>query len=200
MEIAEIILRYLEVFLAWPVIILIVVVIFLKRFKDPISDFIKRLVKVEAYGGRMEASRPLEQQKEPKKDLLTKSRSEIEKNFRDNPNLVAAEYFKLLNCCVFEHTFNIIFGTQIDLLEHLSSKGDEGEKYINLAHFHNEYVRRAGTTFYQMNDYLGFLIGYNLIIYEGEGSELNVKITKYGVDFLSYIKTSYSLVYKYKQF
>jgi len=200
MEIAEIILRYLGVFLAWPVIILILVVIFLKWFKAPITDFIKRLVKVEAYGSRAVAISPSEQQKKAKETLQTKSKSDIENNFRDNPNLVVAEYSRLFNWYVFEHVFNIIFGTQIDLLEHLSNKGDKGEKYINLAGFYNEFVGRAGTTSYQMNDYLGFLIIYKFLIYEGEGSELNVKITPYGVDFLSYIKTNYSVVYKYKQF
>jgi len=200
MKIAEIILRYLEVFLAWPVIISIVVVIFLKWFKAPISDFIKRLVKVEGYGGRMEASSPSEQQKESKKALPVKSKNEIETYIRDNPNLAVAEYLRLFNHLVFEHTFNIIFGTQIDLLESLSNKGEKGERYINLVGFYNEYVRRGGNISYQMNDYLGFLIRNGFIEFEGKGSELNVKITPLGLDFLSYIKANYSLMYKYKPF
>jgi len=200
MKIAEIILRYLEVFLAWPVIISIVVVIFLKWFKAPISDFIKRLVKVEAYGSRAEAIGPSEQQKGSKKDLPTKSKSEIEMYIRDNPNLVVAEYSRLLNWYVFEHAFNIIYGTQIDLLEHLSNKGDKGESYINLVDFYYKHINRVGTYSYMMVDYLGFLKEYKFIDVEDEGSELSVKITPYGIDFLSYIKTNYSLVYKYKPF
>lgn len=200
MEIAEIILCYLEVLLRWPVIVLIVVLVFFKLFKNPISDFFRRIVKGEAYGIRLEASSPSEQQKEAKETISARSKSEIEAYIRDNPDLVVTEYIRLFNGYIFERAFNIIYGTQIDLLEHLSSKGDKGENYINLALFYNEYVKRTGKSIYQMADYLGFLKEFRFVQYEGEGSELRVKILPYGVDFLSYIKTQYPSMYKYKPF
>ncbi len=196
MEIADLIKRYLEVFLSWPVIILIIFVI----FKNEISDFLKRLVKGEALGMRLEATRPSEQQKEAKEALPAKTKSEIEAYIRDNPELVSTEYIRLWNGYIFERTFNFIFGTQIDLLEHLLDKGDEGEKYINLAGFYNEHNKRLGKQSIQMADYLGYLKASSFIKYEREGSEFNVTITPYGADFLSYIKTYYSLVYKIKAF
>jgi len=197
MQTAEIILRYLEVFLKWPVIVFIIIIIFIKVFKNEISDFFRRIFKGEAMGIRFEAM-PSEQQKEAKEVLPAKTKSEIEAYIKDNPQLVIIEYMELFNRYFFERTFNIIYGTQIDLLEYLSEKGEGGEKYINLVSFHKEHIRRFGKSSTQMADYLGYLKKSRFIKYEGEENELNVKITPYGIDFLSYIKTYYPFMYKYK--
>jgi predicted transcriptional regulator len=84
------------------------------------------------------------------------------------------------------------------LLEHLSIKGSEGDKYINLVSFYNEFVKRSSSSSVQMADYLKFLKDTGFIEFVGEGSELSVKIFPYGVDFLSYIKQIYALTYKYR--
>jgi len=200
MKIAEIILQYLQVFLGWPVIILILGIIFFKWFKEPISDFFRRLVKGEAYGVRVEASSPLEQQKEAKQIPQLQSQDEIERYIQEHPKEIIEEYIKLLKGYWFERVFNLIFGTQIRLLEYLSKKGTSGEKYINLVGFYDEYVKRSGVAIAQIGDYFRFLEAMKLIEYVSEGSELSVKITPFGVDFLSYIKTQYALVYKHKAF
>jgi len=98
----------------------------------------------------------------------------------------------------FERTFNIIYGTQIDLLEYLSAKGTDGDRYVNLLVFYNEFVKRSGLASTQMADYLGYLHSMRFVEYRGEGSDLIVKITPYGVNFLSYIKGQYPSTYKYK--
>lgn len=200
MKIAEIILQYLQVFLGWPVIILILGIIFFKWFKEPISDFFRRLVKGEAYGVRVEASSPLEQQKEAKQIPQLQSQDEIERYIQEHPKEIIEEYIKLLRGYWFERVFNLIFGTQIRLLEYLSKKGSSGEKYINLVGFYDEYVKRSGVAIAQTGDYFRFLEDMKLIEYVGEGSELTVRINPFGVDFLSYIKTQYALVYKHKAF
>jgi len=141
---------------------------------------------------------PSKQQKGVKEVLPAKTKSEIEAYIKDNPQSVIIEYMELLDRYFFERTFNIIYGTQIDLLEYLSEKGEEGEKYINLVTFHKEHIRRFGKST-QMADYLGYLKKSGFIKYEVEENELNVKITPYGINFLSYIKTYYPLMYnKYK--
>ena len=194
MQTLEIILRVLEVILGWPVIILIIFLI----FKDAISNFLRRLVKAEAMGASVVASTPPKQQKEVKKVLPAKSESEIEQYIKDRPSFVIEQYKILMNGFIFERAFNNIYGTQIKLLEHLSNKGETGENYINLMSFYNEYLKRLGVPSYQMTDYLNYLKESRFIKYEGKDDELNVKITSYGIDFLSYIKKYYSLMYKSK--
>ena len=200
MNIAETVLNYIKVLLGWPVIVFILGLIFFKLFKDPICDFFKRLVKAEAYGVRVEASNQLEKLKEAKETLPIKTEDELKAYIRDNPDKVIELNIRLLNAFHFERTFNIIYGTQVDLLGHLSNKGDAGEKYINLAVYYNEFLKRIGSTSYQMADYIGFLKSSGYIQFVGEGSELNVKITPHGADFLPYIKTQYASMLKYKPF
>jgi len=198
MNVAEIVLQYFKAILSWPVIVLILGAIFFKLFKEPISDFFRRLTKAEAYGARIEASNPSEQRIETKEAFPSKPENEIEKYIQSKPKEAAKEIIRLWNGYIFERTFNIIYGTQIDLLEHLSIKGSEGDKYINLVFFYNEFVKRSRPASVQMADYLKFLKDTGFIGFVGEGSELSVKIMPYGVDFLSYIKQNYPLKYKYR--
>lgn len=200
MEIAEIILKYLQVILAWPVVALILGVIFLKWFKDPISDFFRRVVRGEAYGVKIEASSPSEQRKEVKEIPQPQTHDQIEKYIKDHPKEVIKEYLRLLNGYWFERAFNIIYGTQMDLLEYLSTKGTKGENYINLVSFYNEFVKRSGLASTQMADYLGFLKDMRFIEFVEENKAWSVKITAYGVDFLSYVKGQYPSSYRYRAF
>ena len=199
MEKAKIILEYLQVILGWPVVTLILGVIFLKWFKDPISDFFRRVVRGEAYGVRIEASSPSEQREEIK-DTPQLPQDQIEKYIKDNPKEVIVEYGRLLNGYRFERAFNIIYGTQMDLLEYLSTKGTAGENYINLVSFYNEFVKRSGLSSTQMADYLGFLKDMRFIELAEQNKVWNVKISAYGVDFLSYIKGQYPSSYRYRPF
>jgi len=196
MPTSEIILHYFEVFLGWPVIILIVFII----FKGAISDFLRRLVKGEALGMRLEARKPFEQQKETRETLPAKSDAEIENYISDNPSLLIEEYKKVAKALMFERVFNVIYGTQISLLEHLSKKGSEGDKYINLVSFYNECIKLQRNSSYQRVNYFGFLKECAFIEYSGEGSDKIVKITPRGIDFLSYISANYPLGFKFKQY
>jgi len=200
MEIAEIILRFLQAILSWPIIVLILGIVFVVVFKGPISDFLRRIVKGEAYGVRIEASRPSEQKEIAKETPKIESQDQIEQYIINNPKAVVAEYLRLANGYWFERTFNIIYGTQIDLIEYLATKGTNGDKYINLVVFYNEFIKRSGLSSTQMSDYLGFLLGMRFIEYAGEGSDLIVKVTPHGVNFLSYIKAQYPSTYKYKPY
>ncbi len=200
METAEIILKYLQVILGWPVVALILGIIFLKWFKDPISDFFRRVVRGEAYGVKIEASSPSEQRKEVKEIPQPQTHDQIEKYIKDHPKEVITEYLRLLNGYWFERAFNIIYGTQMDLLEYLSTKGTKGENYINLVSFYNEFVKRSGLASTQMADYLGFLKDMRFIEFVEENKTWSVKITAYGVDFLSYVKGQYPSSYRYRAF
>jgi len=97
--------------------------------------------------------------------------------------------------------FNVIFGTQMDLLKHLSKKGTLGEKSINLMSFYNECLKRwrlrfpVGTSPTIIN-YLEFLENMGYIKYVGECYERIVKIKPHDNGFLSYIKDQYPAEYR----
>ncbi len=202
MKTAEIILHYLQLILSWPIVSLVLGIIFLKWFKNPISDFFRRFVRGEAYGVRIEASPPSEQRKEAK-EVSYSSQDEFEKYIEKNPKKVIEEYSELLNRYQFERHFNIIFGTQIELLEYLSTKENDGDKYINLVVFYNNFtrlVKSVSTNSIKMEDYFGFLVDTHYIEFIGENRDSSIKITQQGLNFLSYIRTQYSSTYKYKPF
>lgn len=199
MEEAKMILAYLQVLLSWPVITLILGLVFIKLFKESISDFFKRIVKGEAYGVRLEASHPMEQKKETK-EAGHPQPDEFEKYIRENPKAVLTEYLRVFNGYRFERACNIIYGTQVDLLEYLSTKGTDGEKYVNLNQFYNEFLKRSNVATTQMADYIGFLKEMQFIEYLESSNDITVRITPLGINFLSYIKVQYPTSYKYKPF
>lgn len=199
MDIAIIILDYIKVIFNWPLVVLILGF----AFRNAIGDFFRRLVKGKGYGIELEATTPAEQQKEAKETRENMPRGlkddDIEKYIRENPKKVKTEYLKTLNGYWFERAYNIIYGTQIQLLEHLSKKGDQGDKYINLVSFYGDFLQKSALKT-QMADYLKFLVDMKFIQYKKEETDITVKVTSYGIDFLSYIKTQYPLAYKYKAF
>ena len=70
MEIAKLILCYLQTLLTWPVIGGIIAIVFLKMFREPLSCFLRRIVRGQLYGVSIEASTPSEQQEKVGKELL----------------------------------------------------------------------------------------------------------------------------------
>src|SRR5262249_12954686 len=99
----------------------------------------------------------------------------------------------------YERAFNLIYGTQIQLLQDLATKGTAGEAYTNLAIFYEEFRRRAAdSTNYQMPDYVRFLHQLGFIEYFGEESNFRVRITPTGLGFLSYIRAEYPFFYEQK--
>lgn len=200
MEIARLVLDYLKIILSWPVITAIAIIYFLRLFKEPISDFLSRLVKGQVYGVTVEATTPSEQRKEVQETSVPKPQADIEKYISENPQEVLKEYARVLNGYWFERGYNLIYGTQIALLEHLLSKGVDGDFYVNVFPFYQNFLNRSNLTTTQMADYLGFLRDMKFIDITSDGDDLRVKITPYGVDFLSYIKGQYPYSYKYKAF
>lgn len=188
MEIIEIMYRLRD--WAWPIFLFVIIII----FKKQISEFLKRLKTLKIFSMDVEAAIPEKQKAEEIKELLP-SKEEIEKwRFEKIIN----EYIKLFNRYQFERTFNIIFGTQIDLLEHLLIKGTSGERYIELRYFYDEFIRRTSLFSYKMEEYIGFLKIMGYVEYVGEGYKMIVKITEYGRNFLSYIKEQHPRKYRYK--
>jgi hypothetical protein len=117
---------------------------------------------------------------------------------QQHPGQVVEEYLRVFNAYRYERAFNLLYGTQIDLLKYLSTKGTDGEAYTNLALFYEEFRRRAQETNYQMPDYVRFLQTLGLIEYFGQEPNFRVRITASGLGFLSYIRGEYPLIYDKK--
>ena len=182
---------------AWPFFALIFIIIFNK----PIFEFLKRLKTLKIFGTVLETRTA---PKQPKGMLLPQVKEELEKSVekeKDSVKFLFNQYMKLFKTCTFEQNFNIIYGTQIKLLEHLSKKGALGDKYTNLENFYWDFfMRTGGKTTTTREGHLGFLEMERYIEYASEDDEQIVKITPHGNNFLSYIKKRYKLLYKYKSF
>ncbi len=201
METAELVLRYIQTLLSWPVVCLILGLVALALFREPMSDFLRRMVRGEGYGVRFEAANPSQQRKGVKETTIKQQTEDgLERYIKENPADVVREYFRLYNGFLFERAYNLIYGTQLQILDFLSTRGNKGEKYVNLLPYYNEFLKRSGLHSTQMADYLGFLRDMNFMEYVADGTDQRATITPLGVDFLSYIKTHYRTGYRYKAF
>jgi hypothetical protein len=198
MWLAELILGYLEVLLSWPVIALVLGVIALRWLHQPIADFLRRNIEVEGYGIRLKAADPSQQRKEAQDAIQPQSEDALLKWVCENPERVVTDYQRLFNGYWFERAYNLIFGTQLELLEHLESRGGAGEKYINLIPYFQEYVKRSGHSKRQMADYLGFLRDLLFLEYFVHDGEQHARLTPFGADFLSYLRAQFGESYKGK--
>jgi len=193
MEILEFCLRYL----AWPFAVIYLGRFFIIKFGEPISNFLQRIIVAKGYGVSFEAGIPLDQQEEEITKLLPPE-EEIKKDIGEEyVKKTRDKYMELLEKYLFERTLNVIYGTQMDLLEFLLKKGTLGEKYSNLKRFYFYFIVRSKLAVTRTEtQYFGFLKNLEYIEYVGEGEEQIVKITPDGLDFLSYIKRLYPTTYR----
>jgi hypothetical protein len=185
-----------DVITTWPCVILIFLMFFSILFRKQISNFLARLVNAKIGNLNLAAMKPTVQ---PKKAIQDKLKIKAINYIKLHPEETIKEFYGLLDKYKFERIFNIIYGSQILLLEHLSLKGDIGDKYINLYVFYDEFIKKTIPPRPQITEYFGFLESWKLIEASGENMNKSYKITPFGINFLSYIKTNYPL-YKYKNY
>lgn len=211
-QIAELVLRYLEVLLQWPLAVFTLGLTGMLLFKKPLSDFFSRITSAGGYGIQLSAASP-QSQGVAKKPGAPELANAVENQpsiseqgppmvpqqaihyVQQNPAQVLEEYLRIFNAYRYERALNQIYGTQIDMLQYLSTKGTEGDAYTNLAVFFEEFRRRAGDTKYQMPDYVRFLHTLGFIEYFGDQPNFKVRVTPAGLGFLSYVRGEYPLIY-----
>jgi len=196
MEILEIILRYLQVFLNWPFIFIVIIFLFRKQ----ISEFLMRLTKGKLANFFTFEAPPLKQEKALKEDKIKNPKDRAIEFTRINTEKAFEEYVKTYNAYFFERTFNIIFGSQIDLLEYLANKENKNEKWVNLFTFYYNFMMKTVPPRVTFDQYLGFLESCKFIKIMIKDNEKIVEISPYGSDFLFYLKSQYPIGYKYKLF
>jgi len=200
MEIAEIVLSYIQVLLNWPFLGACLIFIFIIIFKKRIDDFLGRLVKGKIGAVSLEAL-PAKQEKSIKGNKIEGTKEKAIKFIVNEPEKALNEYLRIHNLYKFEKAFTNIFGTQINLLEYLTSKADEGEKLVNLHIFYENFTKKAISYTQTFNQYLFFLESWKFIqIITRKDNEKIVKITPHGLEFLSYIKNQYPTRYEHRPF
>lgn len=193
------VLSFLQILLNWPVLVSFIILIFIFKFDKQIKDFLSRLVKAKANrsGFSLESSPP----KQEKVIVENDKKITMVKMIENNPKKAHKEFLKLYEEYFFERSFNTIFGTQINLLEHLDKKPDKSEKYNFLfVKFYFKHLGRKPKTKEPYNKYLNFLEDSKFIKILNMNNEKIVEITSIGTKFLVYIKTRYSTKYKSKPF
>ncbi|MGH9853870.1 MAG: hypothetical protein ACREBD_28845 [Blastocatellia bacterium] len=227
MEIARLVLQYLQMVLSWPVITGALALYFLYSYRSPFSEFLRRITKGQGFGISLEAT-PVEQRKEIKEgDVLQldtplaqavkdETRSDLKGDptipsqaqvlidyIKQDPDTAVRELGQIYNALRFERAYNLIYGSQLELLEHLLSKRVDGENYVNLHSFYERFLDQLETTSrdskYQYADYIGFLQDAGFVERADKSNEVRFRITPFGIDFLSYIRIQYPS-YKYKAF
>jgi hypothetical protein len=200
-QIAELVLRYLDVLLRWPLAIFALGLTGMLLFK-PISDFLSRITSAGGYGIQLSAASPQSQAAEIKPGAaelanVVENQPPVPQQgppmvppqaiqyVQQHPAQVVEEYLRVFNAYRYERALNQIYGTQIDMLQYLATKGTEGDAYTNLAVFYEEFRRRAADSKYQMPDYVRFLHTLGFIEYFGDQPNFRVHITPAGIGFLS---------------
>ena len=212
-QIAELVLRYLDVLFRWPVAILALGLTGMLVFKKPISDFLSRITSAGGYGFQLSAANTQSETTPAKKPESPELANVVEHQppaaqqgppmvpqqaiqyVQQHPAQVIEEYLRVFNGYRYEKAFNSLYGTQMALLQYLATKGSEGDAYTNLAPFYEEFRRRAPDTKYQMPDYVRFLETLGFIEYFGAQPNFRIRITPSGLGFLSYVRAEYPLAY-----
>lgn len=214
-------LEYLKVVLSWPPIAFLIALLVLGRFRSAIDDFLKRLVEGNIFGQVFKAVPPSQQAvpsgatenrlavaAEVAPAPNNAAVQEVAENLppelagdphapaavayvRANPAQTVIEYKRVLFAYNAERLFIRIYGTQVALLEYLASKPGDTVPLAELVKFHEEHQQKAGSTDYQLREYVSFLVGFGVVAVSGVENAFEYRITQHGVEFLSYIKANY---------
>lgn len=211
-QIPDLVVRYLDMLLRWPLAVFALGLTGMLLFKKPISNFLSRIISAGGYGIQLSAASPQSQAAAKKPGVpelvnVVESQPPVPQQgphmvptqaiqyVQQHPAQAVEEYIRIFNAYRYERALNQIYGTQIDMLQYLSTKGTEGDAYTNLAIFYEEFRRRAGDSKYQMPDYVRFLHTLGFIEYFGDEPNFRVRITPAGLGFLSYVRGEYPLTY-----
>lgn len=188
----ELFVKFVGTILSWPVVVAIISIYALKNYKISIDGFISRIIEWTFPGGCLKASTAEAQNKValpvPEKDMSV-SNQNLDENATNKLKTIQDNYNNLYKVYVNERAMNIIFGTQIAILEYLEKMGLNGIRYIDLFPYYQEYQRRSGDFYTTPENYFAFLKNWNLIVIDFNSSI--VKITDVGLGFLNYIRSAY---------
>ena len=185
METARLVRDFIDT-LAWPVVALVLVTLFLVLFRLPIGELIRNIKRIGGPGGTSLDISP-QQPLEPSgavvapgvsSDAIEDAATEIQKHKQ------SAEYYYL--AWLFEKAYRVAYGTQLALLTGLGNVGAEGLELSQVQLFHTRHLSLARAVQpdynYSFSFYVGFLSAYNLMTIDAR-----YHITDIGRAFLNWI-------------
>lgn len=188
--------------LAWPAAVLIIALFFMLLFRKNISSLLERTQKIGRDGIQ---TSPAQIQQATERESLVRElmrefdsivfreqeesiRKDLENRGLNNPQDKINLLVRLLAinqlALHFERINSVIWGSQISLLQHLNSRAD-GDISTALKFFYDSAAGLYPATFasYPFEQYLQFLVAFNLITLQGE----RYFITNLGHEFLVYL-------------
>lgn len=196
--------EYIKLFSAWPVILLIIVLLLIFHFKEEISKLINKIKSINKGGvdfsdqirSQTELDtviKNLESEKEQKEQQIERHRGEASELLKIASQLNSdIENLKLF--LHYEKVYNLIFGGQINILINLKSKGGQDD-LRNIVLIFNQAVQSSSwLVSYGFQSYLKFLVDMLLIEFINHEQ---IKITELGDGFLKYIDDRKYSIYKY---
>lgn len=193
-------LEFVKVFLSWPPVVLIILVTFFCMFKGSILSLVERIKEIELpqtkitvdTGSKQQLVSKAEEELLPQ-ELVGDPQAENAIAFvKSDPIKTVILYKELFKNFNFERVFNMIFGTQIELLEYLRIREHENSDVAELIPFYEKCIKISSFKEIPFSDYLNFLFSFHLI---QKNEDQSVSITSHGLEFLSYIKTNYAYVW-----
>jgi len=160
----------------WPFLIIVFFTFFTLIFAESINNFIERLMftKVELLDIKY-----YKNNQQRIVDYITSSPKNVPTNDAEK---------NLYDKIKFEKIYNVIFGSQINLLKD-ALKNNCQISYENIIEFYRSHQSQAGNRFVSMVEYISFLTKTEL--FENESKTI-YKLTDVGKKFISYIDEQYS--------
>lgn len=186
LDIIRAIFEYIKT-LSWPVVVLFMFLILLREIKN----LINRINYIKWPGGpeiNTKQTKPSKEIPKISEETENKKLEEIKKSSQDKEELLN-QVVILQIALHFERTYNLIFGSQIRLLENLRKYGSVGMKYEDVAaYYQGVLVTYPYMVSYHLTQYLDFLVGAKLVEVTQQGDNRVVKIVPLGIDFLEYLE------------
>ena len=182
-------LEYFKVAASWPPVSVVLVLLLGKRLQAPIVSMFGRIRTWKAVGIEATLSDPAGQQLDAAKKPAAEDADLLTQNSSD-PVRARSEILRLWGLYNYERFFNVVFGTQLQLLEHLRLLGNVGCAPDDLDKFFAAHKASGGDS--TAESYFKFLADTGLMDVKNNVSGGPwVKISETGLAFLDHIRRTY---------
>jgi hypothetical protein len=177
MEQARLAREYLDT-LAWPIVVLALVLVFLSWFRPQIAELIRNIRALRGPGGTgvdVAPSQPSGSAETPPTPpelsaAIAQKEGELEQLQQSAQSLrQQATLYGLY--WSYEKTYRLIFGTQIALLQQLNLMAAAGADFQFVSSFHSQHLQQVRVFNprydYPVTSYIGFLQTFNLVHEQG---------------------------------
>lgn len=222
-------LEFTKVIISWPLVTLVIFIVVLSTFKTPISEWIKDIGDVEGdlWGNKIKVTAQRQAKIQNVTEIIEDTAKiaeatlqttdlnniEIPEELKHIPNIeklialaatnpanTVLELNRLMDKYIFERIFNIIFGTQINLLSFLNSSPDEWHDVSNISGFYAKHRELLKDSVVDHFDYLNFLRSSGLAELIWGDETKKIKATKQTGEFLKYIQAFYAANWNMRNF